>query len=86
MWRNIMKVYQYNIESGVYTGELFEENDSIQYDQGVTTLAPPPYKSGQVPVFDLVSKKWELLPVGAVRQLLQINSITARPNPVRLGQ
>ncbi len=67
-----MKVYQYNMESGVYAGELFEDGGNIQYDEGITTLAPPPYESGQVPVFDMQLNRWEILPVATVRQLLQL--------------
>ena len=67
-----MKVYQYNIECGVYAGEIFEESDNIQHDEGVTTIAPPPYETGQVPVFDLTQNRWEILPTGTVRQLLHL--------------
>lgn len=69
-----MKLYQYNTETGVYAGELFEESGNIQYDEGVTTIAPPPYETGQVPVFDMARNKWEILPTETVRQLLQIKS------------
>jgi len=69
-----MKLYQYNTESGVYTGELFEDSGSIQYDEGVTTITPPLYGPGQVPVFNITSGKWDILPVGTVRQLLHLKS------------
>jgi hypothetical protein len=69
-----MKVYQYNTESGVYAGELFEDSVSIQYCEGVTTTPPPQYGAGQLPVFDMVRNKWELLPTETVRQLLQIKT------------
>lgn len=67
-----MKVYQYNSESGVFAGELFEDSGNIQYSEGVTTLAPPPYERGQVPVFDMALNRWEILPTATVRQLLQL--------------
>lgn len=70
-----MKIYQYEPETGVYAGELFEESvNLIHYSEGVTPIAPPPYESGQVPVFDMAQNKWELLPIRTVRQLLQIKS------------
>jgi len=69
-----MKVYQYNMESGVYAGELFEDSGNIQYSEGVTTIMPPPYEAGQVPVFDMTLNRWEVLPVATVRQLLQIKT------------
>ena len=68
-----MKIYQYNIETGVYEGELFEDGGNIQYSEGVTTIVPPLYETGQVPVFDMALNRWELLPIGTVRQLLQIS-------------
>jgi hypothetical protein len=69
-----MKVYQYNSESGVYAGELFEDSGNIQYNEGITTMNPPSYEAGQVPVFDMERKMWNVLPTGTVRQLLQIKS------------
>ena len=69
-----MKIYQYEPESGVYAGELFEDDGNIQYDEGVTMMSPPSYEAGQVPVFNMAQNKWELLPVEAVRQLLSIKS------------
>ena len=53
-----MKVYQFNPENGIYAGELFEESEMLKYVEGVTTIAPPTYGPGQVPVFDPKRQAW----------------------------
>lgn len=57
-----MKVYQFNTETGVYAGELFEDESRLEYVEGVTTVAPPSHEKGQVPVFDSQERSWKVLP------------------------
>ena len=64
-----MKLYQYNVETGVYAGELYEDGDNIQNEEGVTMIVPPPYEPGQVPVFDKLGQEWRVVPLSIVRQL-----------------
>ena len=47
-----MKAYMYNAETGLYEGETFEEPDMLEYEDGITTVPPPDYEHGQVPVFN----------------------------------
>lgn len=65
-----MKAYQFNEETGLYEGEIFADSATLAYVSGVTTVAPPEYGTGQVPVFDCTAQQWELLPVAIARQLL----------------
>ncbi len=65
-----MKLYQYNVETGVYAGELYEDGDNIQNEEGVTMIVPPPYEPGQVPVFDKLGQEWRVVPLSIVRQLV----------------
>jgi hypothetical protein len=65
-----MKVYQFNEDTGLYEGEIFEDSGTLPYVDGVTTIAPPEYGAGQIPVFDCAAQQWELLPVAIARQLL----------------
>jgi hypothetical protein len=65
-----MKAYQFNETSGLYEGEIFEDGATLPYINGVTTIAPPEYGAGQVPVFDTSAEQWTLLPVSVARQLL----------------
>lgn len=58
-----MKVYQFNPENGIYAGELFEDDEMLKYVEGITTIAPPPYGPGQVPVFDPDKRAWDTMPV-----------------------
>ena len=66
-----MKVYLFNSESGLYAGEDFEEADMLEYVEGVTPIVPPPYRAGEVPVFDNLRKSWSIVPVTQVRERLK---------------
>lgn len=63
-----MRVYQFNPENGFYAGEMFEDNEMLKYVEGVTTIAPPPYGPGQVPVFDPDRQAWDTMPVTLPRR------------------
>jgi hypothetical protein len=65
-----MKAYLFNEENGLYEGEIYEEADKLAYDDGITTIPPPAYDHGDVPVFDLERKVWTVAPVKIVLQLL----------------
>jgi len=66
-----MKAYLYHSEHGLYEGEIFEEADMLQYEDGLTTVPPPAYEPGQVPVFDRKKKAWSVISVNEARQLLE---------------
>jgi hypothetical protein len=65
-----MKIYLFYPETGVYLGEDF--SDDLPLCQGreavpphATTIAPPPYRRGEVPVFTATENRWEIRPVFA---------------------
>lgn len=68
-----MKAYMFNTANGLYEGEAFEEPDMLQYEEGVTTIPPPDYEHGQVPVFDRQNNVWTMMPVTIARQMFQFN-------------
>jgi len=69
-----MKAYQFNEDTGLYEGEIFADSATLAYVAGVTTVAPPEYGTGQVPVFDCAAQQWELLPVAIARvNVLAVN-------------
>jgi hypothetical protein len=68
-----MKVFLFNTESGLYEGETFEEAGMLQYAEGVTTVPPPDYERGQVPVFDRKNNVWAVIPVSIAKQLLRLD-------------
>ncbi|GAM10775.1 hypothetical protein OR1_03072 [Geobacter sp. OR-1] len=53
-----MKLYLFDPGNGVYEGETFDESGIIDINDGATTLAPPAYAHGQVPVFDRQKNEW----------------------------
>jgi len=63
-----MKVYQFNPESGVYAGELFEEGEMLKYVEGITAIAPPSHGPGLVPVFDPEKQAWDTMPASLFRR------------------
>lgn len=69
-----MKVYLFNSENGLYEGETFENADTIKHVEGMTTVPPPDYGHGQVPVFDSSKNEWSLIPLDSAKQLLNIRT------------
>lgn len=68
-----MKSYLFNTATGLYEGETFEEPDKLQCEEGITTVAPPTYEHGQVPVFDRRKNEWAVIPVTIAKQLLRLD-------------
>lgn len=66
-----MKAYLYNTENGIYEGETFEDADTLQHDDGITTVPPPEYEHGQVVVFDCGKNEWAVIPISIAHQLLK---------------
>ena len=65
-----MKIYLFCPETGIYQGEDFADElpmcpgrDAIPPQ--ATSIAPPPYRRGEVPVFRVSENKWELQPIAA---------------------
>ena len=69
-----MKAWLFDTENGLYEGEIFEEADMLQYENGLTTIPPPDYGHGQVPVFDRQKNAWVVIPVTIARQLLKTSA------------
>lgn len=67
-----MKAYLFDVETGLYEGETFEDADMLQYEDGVTTIPPPDYGHGQVAAFDRLQQAWAIIPAGIARQLLSL--------------
>jgi len=70
-----MKAYQFNEDTGLYEGEIFADSATLPYTGGVTTVAPPEYGTGQVPIFNITTQQWELRPVAIARQLLLVRRL-----------
>jgi len=68
-----MKAYLFNIETGLYEGETFEDVGILAHEDGITPIPPPDYGHGQVPVFDRRKKVWAVIPVSIAKQLLRLN-------------
>ncbi len=60
-----MKIYLFNPETGAYLGEDFAdeappEGSSHLIPPDATTIAPPRFEHGQVPVFNAGEQRWEV--------------------------
>lgn len=57
-----MKIYLFDNETGCYQGEDFADaplDRSIPFSlAGATTVAPPPYGPGEIPVFRRLNADW----------------------------
>lgn len=71
-----MKAYLFNTETGLYEGETFEEDGTLQYEDGMTPIPPPDYEHGQVPVFDRRNNEWAVIPIIIAKQLLRLGDET----------
>jgi hypothetical protein len=65
-----MKAYMYDVESGLYEGETYENDDLIKYVDGLTTIVPPKHEKGQIPVFIHNSQRWSVVPLSEMRERL----------------
>lgn len=58
-----MRIYYFAPETGVYQGEDFWEESQAVHADGITTVAPPPYNRGELPLFDAATHQWSLTPL-----------------------
>ena len=66
-----MKIYLFSPETGIYQGEDFADDPPLcpgrdALPHSATTIAPPTYQRGEVPVFSISENKWEIRPVSAL--------------------
>jgi hypothetical protein len=60
-----MKIHLFDPETGIYQGEDFSDdlsacNECKPDASHATTIAPPPYHKGEVPVFRMAENQWEI--------------------------
>jgi hypothetical protein len=60
-----MKIYLFNPETGVYLGEDFADKHPKRLGEYIlphdaTDIAPPPVEKGQVLVFNMEERRWEV--------------------------
>ncbi len=64
-----MRIYLFDSETGFYLGEDFSDEAMYKGSRTVpsdaTTIAPPPFQRGKVPVFMAAGNQWKLRPVSA---------------------
>lgn len=63
-----MKIFYYDVENGVYQGAAHVDAAMLQHESGITTLAPPVCRRGEVPVFDRCNGAWVVMSIAEVRQ------------------
>lgn len=69
-----MRAYLFNDENGLYAGETFEEPDKLQYEEGITSVPPPEFKHGQIPVFNRLKNEWHVIPLTIARNFIAGNT------------
>ncbi len=62
-----MKVYLFNVDSGLYAGEDFCVAGEARVEEGITVKAPPEQHPGKVRVYDRAAGTWKLVPAADLR-------------------
>lgn len=62
-----MKVFLFDGSSGLYTGEDFQTAQEIEGCDDITLIPPPPYKQGEIPLFDRQAGCWRVVLLADVR-------------------
>lgn len=56
-----MKVYLFNTENGLFSGEDYCDPKDVKEEDGITNVPPPSRQSGTVQVFDRTAGAWKLV-------------------------
>ncbi len=68
-----MKIYYYDPETGIYQGEGYEDNRLLSKRKsnrnGMTTVAPPSFEKGRIPVFDSRKATWSVVSISETPSL-----------------
>jgi len=68
-----MKFYFFNVETGLYEGETYGDADMIAHIDGITTVPPSNYGNGQVPIYDSLTRSWDVISLSIARQRLKFS-------------
>ena len=63
-----MRVYLFDVESGLYAGEDYCELKEVHEEDGITFLSPPSRQPGLVPLFDRAVGNWTLVPSNSLEK------------------
>ena len=69
-----MKIYLFDPETGIYLGEDFADEapmcqGRVTVPPDAATIAPPPFRRGEVPVFRVAENRWEIRPISTVQPI-----------------
>ena len=68
-----MKIYYFDRDSGLYQGEEFENDALIPDIDEATTVAPPSWQKGEIPVFDPAAREWVIRSVAEVSRQTRLS-------------
>lgn len=61
-----MRVFLFDTESGLFSGEDYCDPKDVNEDDGITTMPPPVRSPETVPVFDRCAGEWKLVPIKTI--------------------
>lgn len=65
-----MKIYFYDEDTGIFQGETFEGEKAVNFLAGATSVPPPAYGKGDIPVYDFSTKCWVVMSLADARRRL----------------
>jgi hypothetical protein len=72
-----VKVFFFHPETGVYQGEGYEIDRPFSDGEGITTVSPPVWEKGMIPVFDRRQAVWFVVSISETAS--RIAAVRSRP-------
>lgn len=81
-----MKLYLFNPANGAYLGEDFADEDPFRrgaciIPDDATTIPPPQVEAGQMPFFNVSTRRWEVRDIPSLRKSPACGTLGETPPP-----
>ena len=74
-----MKIYYFHPKTGIFQGEGYEIDRWVAEGEGVTTVPPPAWEKGTIPVFDPMQAAWSIVSISKTAS--RTDDVRSNPDP-----